>query len=107
MKLWLAGCRTFHCAGASKVYHFSKQSTGRIKNTKGGRTFAMKWGMTIEEFRRNYLKATANRERSSLAYPHASLKGRLRRAGYGLFKDYPLDDLRSWSETPADLFLSH
>jgi hypothetical protein len=102
MKLWVAGCRTFEVVGGSKVYHFSRQSTGRIKNSKGGRTFAMKWGMTLDEFKRDYL-ARAHALKDG-GFPHASVKGRLRRAGYGLFNDYPLADIEAWSAHPAARF---
>ncbi|MGK0673531.1 MAG: glycosyltransferase [Halothiobacillaceae bacterium] len=102
MKLWVAGCRRFEVVGGSKVYHFSRQSTGRIKNSKGGRTFAMKWGITLEEFKRDYLARahTLHDKR----FPHASLRGRLRRAGYGLLNDYPLADMEAWSPHPAAHF---
>ncbi len=103
MKLWLAGCRTFKVVGESKVYHFSRQSTGRIRNSKGGRIFAMKWGVTIEEFKRNYL-ARAQDGEGGQDFPQATLKGRLRRAGYGLFGDYPLAELAEWSRNPAAHF---
>lgn len=104
MKLWIAGCRVFKVVGKSHVYHFSKQSTGRIKNTKGGRTFVMKWGLTIGEFKKQYLERSTEHQQSG--FPTTSTKGRFRRAGYGLLNDYPLEDIRTWDTNPAR-FIPH
>ncbi|MEO8342580.1 MAG: glycosyltransferase family 2 protein, partial [Gallionella sp.] len=55
MKFWVAGCRHFRIVGASRFYHFSCKSTGRIRHNMGGRMFVMKWGITQEEFYRRYM----------------------------------------------------
>jgi glycosyltransferase involved in cell wall biosynthesis len=108
MKFWVAGCRHFRVIGACRFYHFlcqtagRGQSTGRIKNTKGGRVFVMKWGMTQAEFYNGYMAALQNTPASELVarhsklFPRTTLKGKLRRAGYGLFQDYPLQGIEDW-----------
>jgi len=102
MKFWVAGCRHFRVVGASRFYHFVCKSTGRIHNTKGGRVFVMKWGITQGEFYRNYMSklqgtplAQLTKQHSKL-FPRATLIGKLRRAGYGLFCDYPLEGIEQW-----------
>jgi glycosyltransferase involved in cell wall biosynthesis len=109
MKFWVAGCRNFRVIGACRFYHFlcqtagRGQSTGRIKNTKGGRVFVMKWGMTQAEFYNGYMAALQNTPASELVsrhsklFPRTTLKGKLRRAGYGLFQDYPLQGIEEWN----------
>lgn len=103
MKFWVAGCRHFRIVGASRFYHFSCKSTERIRHNKGGRIFVMKWGITQKEFYRHYLFQLRHTppaqlvKRHSRLLPHATLLGRLRRAGYGLFHDYPLKDINLWN----------
>lgn len=102
MKFWVAGCRRFRILGASRFYHFSRKSTGRIRHNKGGRTFVMKWGITQKEFKQHYLVALhpgLHRNlpsQSTSRFPRTSLLGKLRRAGYGLFCEYPLQDIELW-----------
>lgn len=102
MKYWVAGCRHFRVIGASRFYHFVCQSTGRLRHTKGGRVFVMKWGITQAEFYQDYMAALSNTPPSQLIakhsklFPRASLTGKLRRAGYGLFHDYPLQGIEEW-----------
>ncbi|MEI7842026.1 MAG: glycosyltransferase [Gallionellaceae bacterium] len=105
MKYWVAGCRHFRVVGASRFYHFVCQSTGRLKHTKGGRVFVMKWGMTQGEFYNKYMAALSGTppsqliSRHSQLFPRATLVGKLRRAGYGLFQDYPLQGIEEWDPT--------
>src|SRR5574340_962448 len=65
MKYWVIGCRRFRVVGASRFYHFSCKSTGRIRHNKGGRIFAMKWGITQKEFFQNYLATLDKSARGS------------------------------------------
>lgn len=98
MKYWVVGCRHYRVVGASRFYHFSCKSTGRIRHNMGGRIFAMKWGITQKEFFQQYL-GTLSKDFQGCHYPrfpHTSLRGRLRRVGYGLFNDYPLEDIGRW-----------
>ncbi|MBI5890617.1 MAG: glycosyltransferase [Nitrosomonadales bacterium] len=104
MKFWVIGCRHYRVVGASRFYHFSCKSTGRIRHNMGGRIFAMKWGITQKEFFQKYL-ASLNKNSASNAtaasclpnpFPRTTLKGKFRRAGYGLFHDYPLGDIEAW-----------
>ncbi|HLP97590.1 MAG TPA: glycosyltransferase [Sideroxyarcus sp.] len=98
MKYWVVGCRHFRVIGASRFYHFSCKSTGRIRHNMGGRIFAMKWGITQKEFYQQYL-GTLSKDYPGHRYPgfpYTSLKGKLRRAGYGLRNDYPLGDIARW-----------
>ena len=102
MKFWVAGCRHFRIVGACRVYHFVCKSTGRIKNNKGGRIFVMKWGMIQKDFYRRYMSKLHNTPPSQLLarhsklFPRATLIGRIRRAGYGFFCDYPLEGIEDW-----------
>lgn len=101
MKLWVVGCRHFRIVDQSRVYHFAEQSTRRVRRNRGGRTFVMKWGITQQEFHRDYLaKCDEAATRSSPALPHASLLGKIRRLSYGL-GDYPLGDLGAFDPTPG------
>ena len=56
MKLWQAGVRLFKGVGKSRVYHFGKQSTKRLSNSKGAKLFLNKWGITSGTFTKYYLK---------------------------------------------------
>ncbi|MSQ58116.1 MAG: glycosyltransferase family 2 protein [Betaproteobacteria bacterium] len=102
MKLWTMGCRTFKIIGASRFYHFSSRSTNRVRKNKGGRTFVMKWGITQQEFHENYLNLLqADSTFGALGdFPRPTLKGRLKRIGYGLSGNYPLGDLQAWDPMP-------
>lgn len=54
-KLWECGVRHFQGVGNSLVYHFGCKSTGRIRQNKGRRTFLLKWGISANQFMRDYL----------------------------------------------------
>ncbi|MDP2805266.1 MAG: glycosyltransferase [Gallionellaceae bacterium] len=105
MKFWVAGCRHFRVIGACRFYHFVCQTTGRIRHNKGGRVFVMKWGITQKEFFQNYMSVLRDTPPSQLLakhsklFPRATLIGKLRRAGYGLFQDYPLQGIEEWDVT--------
>jgi GT2 family glycosyltransferase len=102
IKYWVVGCRHFRVVGASRFYHFVCKSTGRLRHTKGGRVFVMKWGITQAEFYQNYMALLSNTPQSQLLarhsklFPRATITGKLRRAGYGLFCDYPLQGIEEW-----------
>ena len=106
MKYWVAGCRTYRIVGNSRFYHFGCKSTGRIKHNLGGRIFVMKWGITQIEFTRLYLASLKRPDGGKTeSNPHNFVRnswlGKLRRAGYGLTKDYPLGDIEAWDPTPG------
>lgn len=106
MKFWVAGCRNFRIVSASRFYHFGCKSTGRIKHNLGGRIFVMKWGITQIEFHRLYLPSLRNQDGGkSSGNPHncvrSSLLGKLRRVGYALRYNYPLDDIEAWDPMPG------
>jgi len=113
MKFWVAGCRHFRVIGACRFYHFSCVSTGRIHNTKGGRAFVMKWGITQGDFYQRYMSKLMNTpnhllvERHSKLFPRATLLGKFRRAGYGLFCDYPLQGIEEWDPVPGQGLWQH
>lgn len=106
MKFWVAGCRNFRIVSASRFYHFGCKSTGRIKHNLGGRIFVMKWGVTQIEFHRLYLPSlrkpnggkTTNNPYNCV---RASWLGRLRRVGYALRYNYPLEDIEAWDPIPG------
>lgn len=54
-KLWLAGVRYFKGISNSRVYHFERTSTGRVKRNDGSAQFLMKYGMTSGTFVRDIL----------------------------------------------------
>ena len=56
MKLWKLGVRLFKGVGQCKVYHFSGQSTDRVKKNKGYYTFIQKWGFASSLLTQQYLK---------------------------------------------------
>ena len=107
MKFWVAGCRHFRIVGASRFYHFSCKSTGRIRHNKGGRVFLMKWGISQKEFKQQYLAALRLDATSQLVtvspkkLPRPTLIDKLRRAGYSLFSNHPLQDIESWDVSPG------
>jgi hypothetical protein len=109
MKFWVAGCRNFRVVGKSRFYHFGFKSTGRVKHNLGGRIFVMKWGITQKEFFNNYLIKLRNNlidggvfTGSGVSdFPRATRLGKLRRVGYGLTQDYPLEDIAAWDPKSA------
>jgi len=106
MKFWVAGCRNYRIVGNSRFYHFGFRSTGRIKHNKGGRIFAMKWGITHIEFQRLYLPSLRKENKgNTLGNPHNFARpsglGRLRRLGYALGNKYPLVDIEAWDPVPG------
>ncbi|MBI5626527.1 MAG: glycosyltransferase family 2 protein [Nitrosomonadales bacterium] len=106
IKFWVAGCRNFRIVGASRFYHFGCKSTGRIKHNLGGRIFVMKWGITQIEFHRLYLHSLRQANGGNTANnPHncvrASWLGKLRRVGYALRYNYPLEDIEAWDPVPG------
>jgi len=102
MKLWLIGCRLFKVVGASRIYHFSQSSTGRVRRNHGGRTFLLKWGISQNAFLRNYIQKTASPSVNTTPnLPQTSLAIRLKRAFYALYR-YPMADLEAWeADLPA------
>jgi hypothetical protein len=108
MKFWVAGCRNFRVVGKSRFYHFGFKSTGRIKHNLGGRIFATKWGLTQKEFFNNYLVTLRNKPAAGHGnaagvsdFPRATRLGKLRRVGYGMTQDYPLEDIEAWDPKSA------
>ncbi len=106
MKFWVAGCRNFRIVSGSRFYHFGCKSTARIKHNLGGRIFVMKWGVTQIEFHRLYLpslrKANGGNTESNIHNcVRASWLGKLRRVGYALRYNYPLEDIESWDSVPG------
>ncbi|MFZ2542358.1 MAG: glycosyltransferase [Gallionella sp.] len=106
MKFWVLGCRNFRIVGASRFYHFGCKSTGRIKHNLGGRIFVMKWGITQIEFHRLYLPSLRKPNGGNTANnPHnfvrGSWLGKLRRVGYALRYNYPLEDIEAWEALPG------
>ncbi len=55
-KLWLAGVRDFRGLGAARVYHFGRQSTGRLKGHRGRTLFRGKWRLSPGTFLRHHLR---------------------------------------------------
>jgi GT2 family glycosyltransferase len=106
MKFWVSGCRVFRMVGGSRFYHFGCKSTGRIKHNLGGRIFVMKWGITQIEFHRLYLPSLGKIDGGKTASnPYncvrASWLGKLRRVGYALRYNYPLEDIEAWDALPG------
>ena len=109
MKMWIVGCRVFVVVGASRVYHFSCRSTGRIRHNRGGSYFAVKWGITSREFQRLYLAritsaAIAESDNRDESFPRVTLLGRLKRLTYGLGRALPLEDIGAWKTFSAGDF---
>jgi len=106
MKFWVAGCRTFRIVGRSRFYHFGCKSTGRIKHNLGGRIFVMKWGVTQIEFSRLYLPSLRQPSYGkTINNPYNCVRGswlgKLRRVGYALRYNYPLEDIEAWDAMPG------
>ena len=66
MKLWKEGVRIFKGINDCKVYHFGSIVTRKYRDhptiqtesgSKGGKLFLLKWGISIEFFKRFYLKS--------------------------------------------------
>ena len=66
MKLWNEGVRVFKGVNNCKVYHFGSIVTRKYKNhptiitesgSRGGKTFLLKWGITIKFFKKFYLRS--------------------------------------------------
>ncbi len=66
MKLWKYGVRIFKGINNCKVYHFGSIVTRKYKDhpniktesgSKGGKIFLLKWGITINFFKKFYLKS--------------------------------------------------
>jgi len=58
MKLWKIGVRVFKGVNKSRIYHFGSLTTRKNKKiirNNGGRTFLLKWGITINFFTKFYL----------------------------------------------------
>lgn len=106
MKFCVAGCRNARMVGRSRFYHFGCKSTGRIKHNLGGRIFVMKWGITQIEFHRRYLPSLRKPDGGKTGdNPHNCVRGtwlgKLRRAGYALRYNYPLEDIEAWDAMPG------
>ncbi|MFT4023464.1 MAG: glycosyltransferase [Flavihumibacter sp.] len=56
MKLWQAGVRYFKGVARSRVYHFGKISTKRVKTNKGYNQFIRKWGITSSTLTEHVLR---------------------------------------------------
>ena len=56
MKLWQAGIRLFKGIQASRVYHFGKVSSKRLRKGKGYYIFVGKWGITQNSFSKHFLR---------------------------------------------------
>jgi len=101
MKLWVVGCRRYRVVDSSRVYHFACRSTGRITKNHGGATFAAKWGITENEFKRwlldyGRLDPRVSSDVVTALRPRRRLSNRLKRAVYSLTGDYPLADIARW-----------
>ena len=60
MKLWTEGVRIFKGLNKFRVYHFSSITTRKKNNlikNKGNLTFLLKWGFSINFFKKHYLKS--------------------------------------------------
>ena len=82
MKLWNEGIRIFKGINDFKVYHFGSIVTRKYKNhptiktesgSRGGKIFLLKWGITIDFFKKNFLKSDT-RYVSELSNPKINLK---------------------------------
>ena len=75
MKLWREGVRLFKGINAFKVYHFGSISLRKKRDlvpNKGSRTFLKKWGITVNFFKKHYLK-TGEQFNGLLQEPSKSL----------------------------------
>lgn len=103
MKLWVVGFRDFIIVGDSRLYHFACRSTGRIRKNRGSRTFVLKWGITQKEFKQQYLNRSSRQvePQAASSFPHATWRGRIKRAIYGMSSGLPLHDVFSWNPSPG------
>jgi GT2 family glycosyltransferase len=101
MKFWVAGCRHFATIGDSRIYHFARRSTGRVRRNHGARTFVTKWGLTFGEFRRNYIMRSSLPGGANLPIPKPTMLGRFKRLIYGLIGNFPLGDIAAWEHFPG------
>lgn len=108
MKLWTVGFRRFKLVDESRIYHFACRSTGRVQRNRGGITFAMKWGITEDEFKQlvqdHSTSASPDSRTVDRTFPRTSIATRVRRMMYSLRGDSPLKDIASW-DTGAGLHL--
>lgn len=96
MKIWLAGCRDYRIVGSSHVYHFACATTRRVRRNKGGRTFILKWGISQQDFMRDFVNRTASAGGAPLPnVPRGGYARRFKRAAYA-FGGYPTGDLEAW-----------
>ena len=49
-KLYFCGVREVRTLSASRVYHFERKSTGRVRYNSGAAQFSLKWGITPSTF---------------------------------------------------------
>jgi glycosyltransferase involved in cell wall biosynthesis len=109
MKFWIIGCRSYRIVGESRVYHFAEKSTRRVRRNRGGRTFVMKWGITQQQFYRDYMAKAASHDGRAADFeietdlPESTTLGRLKRIAYA-FGNYPLGDLKAWDPAPGRYF---
>lgn len=61
MKLWNEGVRIFKGLKNFKIYHFGSQvlRSKKIKKNNGSKIFLKKWGMTIDFFKKYYLRSNS------------------------------------------------
>jgi len=106
MKIWLAGCRVFRIVGAGHMYHFACATTSRVRRNKGGRTFILKWGVSQQDFMRDFVRKTADTPAAALPnVPQGGYARRFKRAVYA-FGRYPTGDLDAWEPNlPAQIAL--
>ena len=82
MKLWMEGVRIFKGINNFKVYHFGSIVTRKYKNhptiktesgSKGAKIFLLKWGMTINFFKKFILNSDT-KYKGELKLPNKNLK---------------------------------
>ena len=82
MKLWKCGVRVFKGINDCKVYHFGSIVTRKYKNhptiktesgSRGGKIFLLKWGITINFFKKFFLKSNTKYQ-GELKSPKKSLE---------------------------------
>lgn len=81
MKLWQRGCRYYRGVGDSRVYHFQKRSTGRVKANDGRKVFIKKWGLSAKDFYKHYLHM-GERFEGAVSGPSAWVKVQLKVKGW-------------------------
>ena len=82
MKLWKSGVRIFKGINNCKVYHFGSTVTRKYKDnpniktetgSKGGKIFLLKWGISINFFKKFYLRSDTKYS-GELSEPHKNFK---------------------------------